>query len=251
MARPSTRETLIQYCLRRLGEPVIEVNIDDDQIEDRIDEAIQFYQEYHSDAVKRVFIKHQLTADDVTNKYITLPEAVISIFRVFPITTASLGGTDMFSLKYQMHMNDLYSLRRGGELLDYEMMKQYMNTIDMTINGMSQQIIFTRHMNRLSIEVKWDEVGLKEGVFIVLEGYQVIDPNAYPDIYNDMMLKKHATALLKLQWSQNLIKFEGMQLPGGITINGRALFEDATNEIQKIEEEYDTKYSLPPDFFVG
>jgi hypothetical protein len=251
MAKPTTRETLISYCLRQLGEPVVEVNIDDDQIEDRIDEAIQFYQEYHSDAVKRVFIKHQITADDVTNKYITLPEAVISIFRVFPISTASVGGTDMFSIKYQMHMNDLYSLRHGGDLLDYEMMKQYMNTIDMTINGMSQQITFTRHMNRLSIEVNWEEVGLVEDVYIILEGYQVLDPNAYPDVYNDMMLKKHATALLKKQWSQNLLKFEGMQLPGGITINGRALYEDATNEIQKIEEEYDTKYSFPPDFFIG
>lgn len=251
MAKPTSRETLIQYCLRALGEPVLEVNIDDDQIEDRIDEALQFYQEYHSDAVKRVFVKHQITSDDITNKYITLPESLISIFRVFPISSASMGGTDMFSLKYQMHMNDLYSLRKGGGLLEYEMTKQYMNTIDMVINGMSQQITFTRHMNRLSIEVNWEETGLVEGIFIILEGYQVLDPNAYPDVYNDMMLKKHSIALLKKQWGQNLVKFEGMQLPGGVTISGRALYEDAMNDIQKIEEEYDTRYSLPPDFFVG
>jgi hypothetical protein len=251
MAKPTTRETLIKYCLRKLGDPVIEINIDDDQIEDRIDEAIQYYQEYHSDAVKRVFVKHQITATDVANNYITLPEALISVFRVFPITTASAGGTDMFSVKYQMHMNDLYSLHRGGSLIDYEMTKQYMSLIDMTINGLSQQVTFQRHMNRLSIEVNWAEAGLVEDVYVILEGYQVLDPDTYPDVYNDMMLKKYATALLKQQWGANLIKFEGMQLPGGVTINGRALFEDANAEIQKIEEEFDSKYSFPPDFFVG
>lgn len=251
MAKPTTRQGLIDYCLRRLGEPVVEVNIDDEQIEDRIDEAIQFYQEYHSDAVVRTFVKHQVTEEDITNRYIILPEALISVFRVFPIMAASLGGTDMFSIKYQMHLNDLIALRSGEGLLHYEMTKQYMSTIDMLVNGVSQQITFTRHMNRLSIEADWNELGLNVGVYLILEGYQTIDPQAYPDIYNDMMLKKYATALLKLQWSQNLIKFEGMQLPGGVTLNGRALYEDAKEEIQKIEEEFDMKYSFPPDFFIG
>lgn len=253
MAKPTTRQGLIDYCLRRLGEPVVEVNLDDEQIEDRIDEAIQFYQEYHSDAVVRTFVKHQITPTDITNKYITLPEALISVFRVFPLTTASVGGSDMFSLKYQMHMNDLYALNQGGQgaLLNYEMTKQYMSTIDMTVNGMSQQITFQRHMNRLTIEADWDELGLREGIYIILEGYQTLDPQAYPDIYNDMMLKKYATALLKQQWGQNLIKFEGMQLPGGVTLNGRAILDDAKEELAKIEEEFDSKYSFPPDFFVG
>lgn len=251
MAKPTTRATLIQYCLRNLGEPVIEVNIDDDQIEDRIDEAIQYYQEYHSDAVKRVFIKHQITLADITNNYITLPEAIISVFRVFPITSASAAGSDMFSTKYQMYMNDLSSMNRSSSLIDYEMTKQYMSLIDMTINGLSQQITFTRHMNRLSIEINWAEAGLTEGKYVVLEGYQILDPDTYPDVYNDMMLKRHSTALLKKNWGANLIKFEGMQLPGGVTINGRAIYEDAMNDIQKIEEEYDMKYSTPPDFFCG
>lgn len=252
MARPTSRETLITYCLRKLGEPVIEVNIDDDQIEDRIDDAIQFYQEYHSDAVKRVFVKHQITAEDITNQYITLPEALISIFRVFPISSSTSSGSDLFSMEYQLRMNDLKAIGGNGpNLLDYEMTKQYMSTIDMVLNGMGQQITFTRHMNRLSIEVNWLQAGLREGVYIILEGYQTIDPNAYPDIYNDMMLKKHATSLLKQAWGQNLIKFEGMQLPGGITISGRAMIDDANAEIQKIEEEYDSKYSFPPDMFVG
>jgi hypothetical protein len=253
MAKPTNREQLIQYCLRNLGEPVKEVNVSDDQIEDRIDEAIQFYQEYHSDAVKRVFVKHQVTAEDIENKYFTLADALVSVFRVFPVTAASFGGTDMFSVKYQMYMNDMMGLRNGnaGGLLEYEMTKQYMNLIDMTVNGMSQQITFSRHMNRLTIEADWNEIGLKEGIFIILEGYQTIDPNAYPDVYNDMMLKKYATALIKRQWGQNLLAFEGMQLPGGITINGRAIYDDAKEEITKIEEEFDMKYSFPPDFFVG
>jgi hypothetical protein len=254
MARVTTRAQLIQYCLRLLGEPVTEVNIDDDQIEDRIDDAIQFYQEYHSDAVKRTFLKHQLTQEDIDNEYITLPEAILSVFRVFPINGAGAGGTDMFSVKYQMHLNDTMGLRSGvggGALLDYEMTKQYMSLIDMTLNGLSQQITFTRHMNRLSIEGNWKEYGLREGMYIVLEGYQVLDPDTYPDVYNDMMLKKHAAALLKKQWGQNLIKFEGMQLPGGVTLNGRTLLDEAKEEITKIEEEYDLKYAFPPDFFVG
>lgn len=252
MARPTTREELITYCRRRLGEPVIELNIDDDQVEDRVDEAIQFYQEYHSDAVVRTFVKHKLTATDITNKYITLPEALISVFRVFPFTSAS-SGSDMFSIDYQMHMNmnDMYSLAHGGSLVDYEMTKQYMSLIDLTINGLSQQVTFSRHMNRLTIEVDWEGSGLVEDTYVIIEGYQTIDPEDYTDIYNDMMLKKHLTALLKLQQGINLSKFDGMQLPGGVTINGRAILDDANAEIQKIEEEYDSKYQMPADFFCG
>lgn len=251
MARPSTREEFIQYCLRKLGHPVVEINIDDDQIEDRVDEAIQFYQEYHSDGVSRTFVKHQITSTDIANNYITLPEEMISVFKVFPITTATVGGNDLFSFKSQVAMSDIRQLGSGGSLIDYEMTKQYLSLIDMTINGMSQQITFSRHMNRLTIELNWAENGLTEGKYVILEGYQTINPDAYGDVYNDMMLKRYATALIKAQWGQNLIKFEGMQLPGGVTINGRAIFDDAQNEITKIEEEFDLKYSFPPDFFVG
>ena len=251
MAKPTTRAGLITYCLRTLGHPVVEINIDDDQIEDRVDEAIQYWQEYHSDAVTRVYVKHQITAQDITNQYITLPEALISVFRVFPLSTSSAGGSDMFSVKYQMYMNDLYSLGRTGNLLDYEMNKQYMSLIDMSINGLSQLSQFNRHLNQLTVAVNWGESGMTEGKYIILEGYQTIDPNSYPDVYNDMMLKKYTTALLKRQWGANLIKFEGMQLPGGVTINGRGLFDDANTEIAAIEQDFDSKYSFPPDFFVG
>jgi hypothetical protein len=249
MARPQNRQQLAEYCLRALGAPVIEINIDDDQVEDRIDEALQYYQEYHSDAVVRTYFKYQLTATDFTNKYITLPDALLFVTRVMNIGKSN-ASTGMFSVEYQMHLNDLYSLRQPNSLIDYEITKQYMSLIDMTINGMSQQITFSRHQNRLSIEMDWDSK-MREGQFIIVEGYIVIDPDEYPDIYNDKMLKKHLTALLKRQWGLNLIKFEGMQLPGGVTLNGRQIYDDAVADLEKIETEYQDRYSMPPDFFTG
>jgi hypothetical protein len=248
MAKPTSRQELADYCLRALGAPVLEINIDEDQIEDRIDEAIQFYQEYHSDAVVRTFVKHQVTQADYTNNYITLPDQLISVFRVLNLSSGD--AADMFSVKYQMFLNDLYGLRNPESLVNYEMTKQYMGAIELILTGNSQQIIFTRHMNRLSIQDDWKNF-VKIGQYIIIEGYQTIDPNQYTDVYNDMLLKKYLTALLKRQWSINLLKFDGMQLPGGVTINGRAMYEDALNDIEKIETDFDLKYQMPPDFFLG
>ena len=249
MARPLNRQQLAEYCLRALGAPVIEINIDDDQVEDRIDEALQYYQEYHSDAVVRTYFKYRLTATDITNKYITLPDSLLFVTRVMNIGQTNVS-TGMFSIDYQMHLNDLYALRQPKSMIDYEITKQYMSLIDMTINGMSQQITFSRHQNRLSIEMTWKDKVL-EGQYIVIEGYVTLDPDTYTDIYNDMMLKKHLTALLKRQWGTNLIKFEGMQLPGGVTLNGRQIYDDAIADLDKIETEYQDRYEMPPDFFVG
>jgi hypothetical protein len=248
MARPASRQELIDYCLRALGAPVMEINIDEDQIEDRIDEAIQFYQEYHSDAVVRTFVKHQITTEDVTNNYFTLPEQLISVFKVLNVSSGS--SADMFNVEYQMYLNDFYGLRNPSNLINYEMTKQYMATMELIVTGSSQQITFSRHMNRLSIQDDWNK-NLKVGQYLIIEGYQTINPNDYTDVYNDMMLKKYCIALLKKQWGSNMLKFEGMQLPGGVTLNGRAIYDDAVNDIQKIEEEFDSKYSFPPDFFCG
>jgi hypothetical protein len=248
MAKPASRQELADYCLRALGAPVLEINIDEDQIEDRIDEALQFYQEYHSDAVVRTFIKHQVTEADYTNNYITLPDQLISVLRVLNLATGD--AADMFSVKYQLFLNDLYGLRNPESLVNYEMTKQYMNAIELVLTGNSQQITFTRHMNRLSIQDDWKTL-VKVGQYIIIEGYQTIDPNTYTDVYNDMLLKKYLTALMKRQWGINLLKFEGMQLPGGVTINGRAIYEDALNDIEKIETDFDSKYQMPPDFFMG
>lgn len=248
MAKPSTRQELTDYCLRALGAPVLEINIDEDQIEDRIDEAIQFYQEYHSDAVVRTFYKHVVTAADITNNYITLPEELISVLRVLNINSGD--ATDMFSVNYQMHLNDFYGLRNPGSLVNYEMTKQYMSAIELILTGSSQQIIFTRHMNRLSIQDNWQDF-VTIGQYIIIEGYQTINPNDFTDVYNDMLLKKYVIALFKKQWGTNLLKFDGMTLPGGITMNGRAIYDDALSDIEKIETDFESRYQMPPDFYMG
>jgi hypothetical protein len=245
----TSREQLVSYCLRNLGAPVIEINVDDDQVEDRVDEAIQFYQEYHSDAIVRQYYKHQVDADDIANKYVTLPESLIFVNRIFPFN-GSNNGSGMFSLDYQIHHNDMFSLKNPSSIVNYEMTKQYMALIDRQINGMQERSTFSRHQNRLYVESDWKN-SISVGDYIIVEGYQTIDPETYTDVYNDRFLKKYATALIKRQWGANLIKFEGMQMPGGVTLNGRQLFDDAITEIREIEEAMESAYSFPPDFFVG
>jgi len=246
MAKPNSRQTLIDYALRALGAPVIEINVDEDQVEDRVDEAMQFYQEYHSDSIVRNYRKHLVTAEDVTNGYVTIPDSMIFVNNIFPIG-ASTSQSGMFSVDYQMHFNDMYNLRNPGGLIDYEMTKQYMAMIDLKVNGMSQRSSFSRHQNRLYVE--GDD--LEEGIYIIVEGHEVLDPETYTDIYNDMLLKKYLVALIKRQWGANLIKFEGMQMPGGVTLNGRQIYDDAISDIEKIEETMQLTYEAPTDFFVG
>ena len=246
MAKPNSRQTLIDYALRAIGAPVIEINVDEDQVEDRVDEAMQFYQEYHSDSIVRNYRKHLVTAEDVTNGYVTIPDSMIFVNNIFPIG-ASTSQSGMFSVDYQMHFNDMYNLRNPGGLIDYEMTKQYMAMIDLKVNGMSQRSSFSRHQNRLYVE--GDD--LEEGIYIIVEGHEVLDPETYTDIYNDMLLKKYLAALIKRQWGANLIKFEGMQMPGGVTLNGRQIYDDAITDIEKIEETMQLTYEAPTDFFVG
>jgi hypothetical protein len=246
MAKPNSRQTLIDYALRAIGAPVIEINVDEDQVEDRVDEAMQFYQEYHSDSIVRNYRKHLVTAEDVTNGYVTVPDSMIFVNNIFPIG-ASTSQSGMFSVDYQMHFNDMYNLRNPGGLIDYEMTKQYMAMIDLKVNGMSQRSSFSRHQNRLYVE--GDD--LEEGIYIIVEGHEVLDPETYTDIYNDMLLKKYLVALIKRQWGANLIKFEGMQMPGGVTLNGRQIYDDAISDIEKIEETMQLTYEAPTDFFVG
>jgi len=249
MARPNSRQTLAEYCLRALGAPVIEINVDEDQIEDRLDEAIQFYQEYHSDAVVRTFIKHQITENSITNGVITLPDEVLSVTRVLNLSGGG-DAADMFSVKYQMFLNDLYGLRNPSALVNYEITKQYLGLIEMTLTGASQQVTYARHKNQLTIQDDWQRY-MQVGAWIIIECYTAVDPQTYTEVYNDMALKRYATALIKKQWGANLIKFEGMQLPGGVTLNGRQLYDDAVNDIEKMEEAWDSKFGMPVDFFVG
>jgi hypothetical protein len=249
MANPTTRQELIDYALRRLGAPVIEINIDEDQLEDRIDDALQFYQEYHSDATMRVYLKHQITADDITNKYISINDNILNVKRVFPIGN-SQSSINMFSVKYQLHLNDIYDLSYIGDLMYYEMVQQYVSLLDMKLNGSGEHVRWNRHMNQLHLDVNW-ESDIKEDDYIIVEAMRIVDPSTYSDVYNDMFLKQYVTALIKQQWGANLIKFEGMQLPGGVTLNGRQIFDDATEEISQIREQMQSNYEMPVDFYVG
>jgi hypothetical protein len=249
MANPTSRQGLIDYALRRLGAPVIEINVDEDQIEDRVDDALQFYQEYHSDATMRIYLKHQLTQTDITNRYLALNDNILYVKRIFPFVGNS-SDINMFGAKYQMHMNDIYDLSHVGDLLYYEMVQQYMSLLDMKLNGQSEFSRFNRHMNELHLDINW-ESDVKIGDYVIVECMRIIDPAAYGDVYNDMFLKQYVTALIKQQWGSNLIKFEGMQMPGGVTINARAIYDDANQEIEKIREQMQLNYEMPPDFYVG
>ena len=249
MAKPNSRQSLIDYCLRSLGHPVIEINVDEDQVEDRIDEALQLYQTYHADAVERVYLKHQITATDITNKYITLNNLVTSVIRVLPIR--DLESTEsLFDVEYQMHLNDIYSLGFMGTLVNYEMSKQWLSLLDMVINDDDKQTNFEVHKNQLQINMDWGE-SVREDDYIIVECYRILDPETYPNVYNDYFLKRYATALIKRQWGTNLIKFEGMQMPGGVTFNGRQMFDDATQELEKLEEEIRSNWEQPLDFYTG
>ena len=250
MAVPTSRATLIEYALRRLGDPVIEINIDPDQQEDRVDDTLALYQEYHSDATVKTYLKHQITAADVTNQYIPISSDVIFVSRLFPTngtSTGSSSGASMFDLKYQIHLNDLRDLSTFAfDLAYYNQMQQYLTQIDMILTG-SPITTWSRRENRLYIH---GELGtdIKEGNFIVAEVYSTVD-NA--SIFNDMFVKDYTTAAFKQQWGANLIKFEGVQLPGGVTFNGRQIFDDATTEIQQLRERIRLEFEMPPDFFLG
>lgn len=251
MANPTSRDTLIDYCKRRLGDPVIEINVDEDQLEDRLDEALQYYQEYHSDATLRTYLKHQVTADDVTNQYITLDADITFISRMFPITSNFSASRNFFDIKYQMMLNDVADLQNfAGDLAYYEQMQQYLSLLDMTLNG-TPQVQFSRKQNRLYIFGDFEDDDIKEDDYVVAEVYKIINPNSHTSIYNDIWLKEYTTALIKQQWGANLIKFEGMQLPGGVVLNGRQLYDDATGEIERLRETIRLEHEMPADFFVG
>lgn len=317
MANPSTRQELIDYCLRKLGHPVIEINIDDDQLEDRIDEAFQYYRDFHFDGVESVYLSEKISATTIQisgsnaasftngekitgstsgatsyvysnisanrmfvkntsgtfvenetitgansgatattyaitmgnfdNKYLSLSNSVISVQRVLPFSSTT-RGIDLFDVRYQILLNDLYSLQ-STDLIYYSQVKTQLNLINDLLVG-QKPIRFNRHQNRLYIDMNWgDDVDI--GDYIIVEAYRILDPDTFTDVYNDGFLKRYATALIKQQWGVNLKKFEGVQLPGGVTLNGQKIFDEATDELNQLREEVKTTYQLPVDFFVG
>ena len=251
MANPNSRATLIDYAKRKLGDPVIEINVDEDQLEDRVDEALQYYQEFHSDATLRTFLKHQVTATDISNEYITLSADITFVSKLCPISSSFNNSFNFFDIKYQMMLNDIADMQNfAGDLAYYEQLQQYLSLLDMKLNG-HPQIQFARRQNRLYIHGDFADQDVQAGEFIIAEVYKIIDPNAHTSIYNDRWLKEYTTALIKQQWGMNLIKFEGMQLPGGVVLNGRQIYDDATTDLERLRELIRIEHEMPIDFFVG
>lgn len=251
MSAPTTRDAFTDYCLRKLGHPVVEINVDDDQVSDRIDEALQYYQEYHYDGVERVYLKYQVTSNDITNGYIPLNDLIIGVRNIFPYSgdNTTSGGTDgLFNLQYQLRLNDLYDLTNTS-LIYYNQVRNYIAELDLLLNG-AKPLRFNKHQNRLYIDQSWpDEV--RVGNYIIVDCYRAMDPVTWADVWNDMWLKRYATALIKKQWATNIKKFSGLQLPGGVTLDGDKLYAEAVDEVEKLEEQIQTNYSLPADFMVG
>ena len=336
MTQPTTRATLKDYAKRQLGHPVVELNLDDDQMEDRIDDALEFFQEYHFDGTYPKFVKKQITAStlkitsnvtftegeyitggtsgvratvheyhsanttiryknpevksggdgntyyanttttfgngetitggtssltattngtsanafgDFDNQYISIDENVIGIKSVIPFYSDTSSSSNMFSVNYQYALNDLYTMGSMSSMKNYTFSQQRISMIHNLFHTMPR-FRFNRHMDRLYLDIDWGS-DVKIDDWIVAEAYAIVDPSSYSDVWGDMFLKKYVTSLFKKQWGQNLIKFEGMQLPGGITLNGRQLYDDANTELERIEEEVQLKYQLPDDFMVG
>ena len=275
MAKPTTRQELIDYCLRRLGAPVLEINVDDDQVDDLVDDALQYFHERHFDGVEKMYLKYKITQDDVdrgkakntdgvgivtttttsgsstfnfyeTSNFIQIPDSVIGIEKIFKFDTSSISG-GMFSIKYQLFLNDLYYFN-SVELLQYSMVKSYLEDIDHLLTP-DKQLRFNKRQNRLYLDIDWKSQNADD--YLVIECYRILDPNTFTSVYNDSFLKKYLTSLIKRQWGQNLIKFQGVKLPGGIELNGRQLYEDATRELEEIKVSMSTEYELPPLDLIG
>lgn len=247
----TSRDEFIDYIKRSLGDPVIEINVEEQQMEDRVDEALAYWREYHSDAVHRTYIKHQMTAADISNEYITLQSDALHVIKMFSVGSNLTSSRNFFDIKYQMHLNDIADIHTYiGDLAYYEQMQQYLSLLDQRLTG-SPQVNFARRQNRLYIRGDIEDKDIQEGDYIVLEAYVYIDETTFSQVWEDIWLKEYSTALVKRQWGSNLMKFEGMQLPGGVQINGRQIYEDAINEIAQLRERIRLEYELPADFFVG
>ena len=313
----TTRQNLVDYCLRRLGHPVVEINVDDDQIEDRVDEAFQYYRDFHYDAVEKVYLKTQITPSTVTitgvnaasftngevitggtsaataivygalttstfyvfritgtftaaetitgasssttatlssislgnydNQYVTLTDSVIGVERMIQLSnsTQALG---MFDVRYQLMLNNIQSFT-NTDIVYYSMLKTELQLINDLLTG-QKPVRFNRHMNRLYIDMDW-KADVNVGDYIIIEAWRTLDPDTFTDVYGDGWLKKYLTALIKLQWGSNLKKFEGVQMPGGVTLNGQIIYNEAVEEVKELRDEAQNTYQLPIDFFTG
>ena len=269
MASPSSRAELITYCKRNLGEPVLQVNIDDEQVNNVIDDTFQFFQENCYNGMERAYLYHEITADDKprfaatvtksvtdggttnwleTKNYIPIPDHVVGITRVFGLVSNSIRS-NLFGVEFQLFLNDLYAFG-SLDILNYYMNKQYLETLDMILNnGSFQQFRFTARRDRLHLDINKDF--LKEGTNVLIECHRMIDPTDATEMNNDIFVKRYATSLMKKQWGMNLIKYNNVQMPGGVTLNGREIYTDALAEIETLESEVLSKYAIPPMDMIG
>ena len=272
MAQPSSRQTLIDYCKRQLGAPVLKINVADEQIDDLLDDALQFFQERHFDGVEKTYLKYKLTQTDIDrgkgtagittttvsdggidydyeedSRYLPLPDGVIGVERILHFNGSNNISSGMFNFKYQLFLNDIHYLG-STELLTYQMTQTFLSDIDHLLTT-QKKIRFNQRKGRLYIDMDWNEA--VAGEYLVLDSYAIADPSSYTKVYNDSFLKRYLTSLIKRQWGMNLIKFQGVKLPGGIELNGRQLYDDAQKEIDTIMEQMPTYYEMPPLDMIG
>jgi hypothetical protein len=248
MAQIRSRQELKDYCLRRLGYPVIEINVSEDQIEDRIADAFQYYTDYHYDAVETMYWKHEVTQQDIENKYLTVDDGIIGITRLFPLSS-TWTKSYMWDIRYQLRLHELWDFT-SVNMLNYTMTMQHLRSLELLFSG-EIPIRYQRHTDRVYLDLSWGSSELPEGTVIVLEGYKMIDPEVYTKVYDDRWIKRYATAQIKRQWGENLRKFRGITLPGGVQLNGDSIYEDARTEIIQLETEMQNSYELPPQFMIG
>jgi len=271
MAIPTTKSTFKEYCLRNLGKGVIDINVSDDQADDRIDEALQYFAQYHYDGIEKVYLKHQITQEDVdrskTNEtstatdskdssitasflegkgFIPMPSAVVSVIQIFPFD--NVATNNMFDIRYQLRLNDLYDFS-STSVIHYQMTMEHLDFLSHILVG-EKPIRFNQHQNRLYIDMDYEN-DIDVGEYIIIECYRKIDPATYTDIFDDIYLKRYATALIKRQWGANLSKFSGVAMLGGVTMNGETIYSQAQEEIEKLEEQIQLSFETPIDYMVG
>ena len=281
MAKPSTRQGLIDYCLRKLGAPVLEINVADDQIDDLVDDALQLFNERHFDGVERMYLKYKITKEDIdrgqaknadgvgivtttatstnisgygtttsswyeTSNFLQVPDSVVGVEKIFRFDSSSISG-GMFSIKYQLFLNDLYYFN-SVELLQYSMVKSYLADIDFLLTT-DKQVRFNKRQDRLYLDIDWGAESAD--TWLVLDCYRALDPDSFTQVYNDVFLKQYLTALIKRQWGQNLSKFKGVKLPGGVEMNGGEILQAAESELDSLRSRMVSEYELPPYDFIG
>jgi hypothetical protein len=246
MPSVNSRELLKQYALRELGAPVIQINVDDTQLEDRIDEALTYFQEYHTDGTEKIYLSYQITSADITNKYIPVPDSIFGVSRIIPIQSGS-SIKNIFDIQYQLRLNDLPNLT-STDIVYFSNSMNNLALLDHVLHG-QDLIRFNRFKNRIELDVTWG-LDIIEGQFIVLDTYKAMDTTTYSRVWGNPWLKKYTTALFKRQWGANAKKYSGMQLPGGIMLDGQKIYDEAIEEIKQLEEEL-IDQSAPLEFFTG